>query len=95
MDDAILIRIAQLIVERQADETVGDVLSHGTLAGSPAKALPHVGQVQRLIVENGQHQPRSQMLDERRACLQRPSNQTQRLAAHRPAAGQPNVAPAF
>ena len=50
--DLFLLVTGQGVVEGQAHEAVADAFGHGQVAGSAAKALPHIRKMQRQVMED-------------------------------------------
>ncbi len=52
MDDIRLFGFAEIVVERQAQQAIADILGDRAVAGLAAEPPPHIRQVQRQVVEH-------------------------------------------
>ena len=68
--DSVLIRFVQIVIERQAQQTIADGFGNGTIAFLTAKGAPHAREMKRLIMKNGIDPLRAQMTNQSLALFQ-------------------------
>jgi hypothetical protein len=75
INDGRLVRLGQVVIERQTKETVADVPGYRPVAGSGAKPLAHFRNVQVQVVENADSRSTPQQNDRPQAeSKSRPEN---------------------
>src|SRR5690349_1723685 len=69
IDYTLLLGLAEIIVERQAHQSIADILRHRAIAIAAAKLAPHIRKVQRNIVKDAENIMIFQVGDQRLALL--------------------------